>query len=79
MGDIIFVGLDVHKATVSVAVAEDGRGGEVRQVGVFESRPEIWGPPRTSRFRPECDSLTIIGLEAGQCGARLGSSTMTSG
>ena len=36
-----FVGLDVHKATVSVAVAESGRGGEVRHVGVFENRPEI--------------------------------------
>ncbi|MGH7068921.1 MAG: hypothetical protein ACREFO_02760 [Acetobacteraceae bacterium] len=33
MDDIIFVGLDVHKATVCVALAESGRGGEVRQVG----------------------------------------------
>ena len=41
MDDITFVGLDVHKATVCVAVAEGGRGGEVRQLGVFENRPEI--------------------------------------
>ena len=27
MDDITFVGLDVHKATVCVAVAESGRGG----------------------------------------------------
>jgi len=31
----------VHKATVCVAVAESGRGGEVRRVGVFENRPEV--------------------------------------
>ncbi len=28
---IRFVGLDVHKDSVSVAVPEDGRGGEVRR------------------------------------------------
>ena len=29
MNDITYVGLDVHKATVCVAIAEGGRGGEV--------------------------------------------------
>jgi hypothetical protein len=43
MDDITFVGLDVHKATVCIAVAEGGRGGEVRQLGVFENRPESRG------------------------------------
>ena len=41
MNDITYVGLDVHKATVSVAIAESGRGGEVREVGVFENRPDV--------------------------------------
>ena len=41
MNSITYVGLDVHKATVSVAVAESGRGGEIRQLGVFENRPEV--------------------------------------
>src|SRR5712671_2726244 len=31
MDDITFVGLDVHKATVCIAVAAGGRGVEVRQ------------------------------------------------
>jgi hypothetical protein len=41
MDTITYVGLDVHKATVSVAVAESGRDGEIRQIGVFENRPEV--------------------------------------
>jgi hypothetical protein len=30
MKDITYVGLDVHKATICVAIAESGRGGEER-------------------------------------------------
>ena len=41
MDIITYVELDVHKATVCVALAESGRGGEVRQIGVFENRREI--------------------------------------
>ena len=41
MNDITYVGLDVHKATVCGAIAKSGRGGEVRQVGVFENRPDV--------------------------------------
>jgi transposase len=41
MNDITFVGLDVHKANVAVAVAEGGRGGEVRRVGVVENRSAV--------------------------------------
>jgi len=41
MENITYIGLDVHKATVCVALAENGRGGEVRQIGVFENRSEI--------------------------------------
>lgn len=34
MGELItFVGLDVHKATIAVCVAEAGQDGEVRFVG----------------------------------------------
>jgi transposase len=36
----VFVGLDTSKKTTSVAVAEDGRQGEVRFVGDIENTPE---------------------------------------
>jgi transposase len=39
MQDSIFVGLDVHKATVAVAVAEGMRGGEVRALGTIPHSP----------------------------------------
>nr|WP_204354643.1 hypothetical protein [Paracoccus saliphilus] len=36
----MFIGLDVHKATISVAVAQGERGGEVRYWGTIPHRPE---------------------------------------
>jgi transposase len=36
-----YVGLDVHKSAISVAIAEDGRGGDVRDYGVVENRADI--------------------------------------
>ncbi len=40
MQDSTFIGLDVHKATISVAVAQEGRGGEVRHWGTVPHRPD---------------------------------------
>ena len=66
MDDIIFVGLDVHKATVCIAIAEGGRGGEVRQLGVFENRPEILSK-LASRLSKGGRRLNFC-YEAGPCG-----------
>lgn len=35
-----FVGLDVHADTIAVALAEEGRNGEVRQLGIIPNRRE---------------------------------------
>ena len=35
----LFVGLDVHKATIAIAVGEQGRSGEVRYIGNFPNKP----------------------------------------
>ena len=66
MDDITYVGLDVHKATVCVAIAEGGRGGEVRQIGIFENRPDILCKlvARLGNGGPPAELL----LEAGPCG-----------
>jgi len=62
--DIIFVGLDVHKATVLVAVAEGSRGGEVRHVGVVANRPDHIGKVVALRPRPSAPHIRATRSEA---------------
>jgi transposase len=62
----MFVGLDVHKATISVAIARGERGGEVRHWGTI--------PNRADRVRKLAEKLGSEGrsphfcYEAGPCG-----------
>jgi len=35
----LFIGLDVHKDTIAVAIAEEGRSGDVRNLGIIEHTP----------------------------------------
>jgi transposase len=66
MRSIVFVGLDVHKATISVAVAEDGRDGEIRQLGIFPNRAEVIAK-LVRRLAVEGRELRFC-YEAGPCG-----------
>jgi transposase len=66
MGTITFVGLDVHKATIAVSVAEGGRDGEVRQPGSLENRPEVVRQ-LVKRLRRKGQELHLC-YEAGPCG-----------
>jgi transposase len=66
MDDITFVGLDVHKATVCIAIAQGSRGGEVRQLGVFENRPAVLSKV-VSRLSKGGRRLSFC-YEAGPCG-----------
>ena len=66
MSSIAFIGLDVHKATIAVAVAEGIRGGEVRQLGIFANRADVIAK-LAARLSETGQELSFC-YEAGPCG-----------
>lgn len=65
-----FIGLDVHSKTISVAVADDGRKGEVRHFGTIENSTEAIDKVIKSLTTTGDAELRFI-YEAGPCGFAL--------
>lgn len=66
MRDCLYVGLDVHKSSITVAVAESGRQGEVRHWGAIPNRPDAIR--KLVDKLGKCDRDLHFCYEAGPCG-----------
>jgi len=63
---MIYVGLDVHKDTIAVAVAEDGKRAEVREHGEIANTPAALTKLLGKLGGPDVE--LYICYEAGSCG-----------
>jgi transposase len=66
MNKVLYVGLDVHKDTIAVAVAEDGRGGEIRFHGTIVNSADA--VLRLTKTLTKSGHTPSFCYEAGPCG-----------
>ena len=66
MNKAFYVGLDVHKDTIAVAVAEDGRGGEIRFHGTIVNTADAI--LRLTKTLSKQGNIPSFCDEAGPCG-----------
>jgi hypothetical protein len=64
----MFVGMDVHKESIDVSIAEEGRDGEVRHYGVIPGDLEAMAKVVRALQAPNRQLRFVY--EAGPCGLR---------